>query len=73
MSLNLVEITLVEKVRKLRRYGLRKCLFCGNMIKRAGYAWVSHGRKHVREGIAEEIRGLRIVFKRVWKNEKSIS
>jgi len=36
-------------------YGKRICFICGRQISVAGFAWVSHQRKHVREGLVREI------------------
>ena len=36
-------------------YSKTICFFCGKILSRNGLAMASHGRKHVREGIAEEI------------------
>lgn len=60
-----MEIKQFTRPRKTRRYKLRKCVVCGRWIKAAGYGWVSHGRKHVREGRAKEIKGGRIIFQKV--------
>lgn len=38
----------------MRTYGKRKCPVCREMVSAAGAAWVSHMRKHVREGKAVE-------------------
>lgn len=35
-------------------YGSRLCEYCGRWISNAGWAWTSHMRKHVREGLVTE-------------------
>lgn len=40
-----------------RRYGKRYCKFCQEYITKNPMGWFSHNQKHVREGIAVQIRG----------------
>lgn len=35
-------------------YGSRECDYCNRWISNAGFAWASHMRKHVREGLVTE-------------------
>ena len=52
--------------RKPRQYRRRECPICKNRVKWVGYGWVSHGRKHVREGIVFETKmNGRIVFRKI--------
>lgn len=39
-------------------YGQRECDYCGRWISTAGWAWTSHMRKHVREGLVTEKRAI---------------
>jgi len=35
-------------------YGTRECFYCERWISTCGWGWVSHMRKHVREGLVTE-------------------
>jgi hypothetical protein len=34
----------------MRSYGTRECRYCEKIVSRAGFAWSSHLRKHVKDG-----------------------
>jgi len=46
----------LKRSHKGRIYKTRPCPICRTPVKINGWAWVSHGRRHVRECIADEHR-----------------
>jgi hypothetical protein len=55
----------------MRVYGKRKCWVCGKVVSCAGVAWISHNRKHVREGLLKEVIDYdgRVTFRKVSKEQ----
>lgn len=40
----------------MSKYSKKVCAYCGAVITSAGYPYVNHMRRHVREGLVEERR-----------------
>ena len=55
----------------MKTFSTRMCWICGRTISACGYAWISHSRKHVREGIIKEILDYdgRITFRKLPKQK----
>ena len=55
----------------MKRFSTRMCWICGRTISANGYAWISHSRSHVREGLIKEILDYdgRITFRKLPKQK----